>query len=167
MYLAMAGYKLLRQKKKKETNNLMEVEPSPLVVERLMTRSGTHLSHASTKRVRLCPRSLNLLTTCPANSLHIPKGEARPARGAMAIDVPTGYADLDLRFFAELHVRREFFHMKGPVLAPLAPDVVGENNAANGGPRNRGQQCVINTAIPLPCLKIPDTVLPYETMPWA
>ena len=147
-----------------KTNNLTEVEPSPLVIEHLMMHSRIHLSHASTKHVCLCPWSLNLLTTCPANSLHIPKGEVWPARGTMAIDVPSGYADLNLCLFAELHVGRKFFHMKGPVLAPLAPDVIGENNVVNGGSHNWRQHCVINTAIPLPCLKIPDTVFSYETM---
>jgi hypothetical protein len=95
--------------------NFPKVQPTPLVVEGLVSRARPHFPNACSKGVCLRPGRLHILATSPSNASHVVKREISLAVVAMSVNVPGGNSDLNLDVRVKLQIFREVLHALGKV----------------------------------------------------
>jgi hypothetical protein len=102
---------LLKAKKwRTKSDDLPEIPPVPLIIQRIVPRRWTHLSNTGCQLVRTCPRCLDILAHGPSGTLHVAEVEVRATPITVSIYVPPGDGHVNAGRVGNSHVFGKVLH---------------------------------------------------------
>ena len=122
-----------RNRERTKMENLLPVPVSPVVVDRLVTITGSHLLRTGDEGIHCSPIPFNAFSISSTGSWNVIERKLGPTRGPMTVDVTFrhGIPNASVRP-VQSHICREFLHPLRKFFVPLTGDIVDYEDSFHG-----------------------------------